>query len=150
MSEKCYIDKLDEIVDKYSNKYHRAIQTKPIDIKSGEQIEYSADQNDKYKVGDHIIISQYKNSFAKGYISNCSEKVFIIKEVTNTAPWLYFISDYNREEIIETFYEKEMQKKNQTESRIEKVIKSKRDKLSVKWKGYNNSFNRWIDKRDIV
>lgn len=82
MSEKCYIDKLDEIVDKYSNKYHRAIQTKPIDIKSGEQIEYSADQNDKYKVGDHIIISQYKNSFAKGYISNCSEKVFIIKEVT--------------------------------------------------------------------
>ena len=43
-----------------------------------------------------------------------------------------------------------MQKTNQTESRIEKVIKSKRDKLSVKWKGYNNSFNRWIDERDIL
>ena len=58
--------------------------------------------------------------------------------------------DLNAEEIDETFYEKELQKTNQTEFRIEKVIKRKVDKLYVKWKGYGNSCNSWIDKKDIV
>ena len=62
----------------------------------------------------------------------------------------HFISDLNGEKIIETFYEKELQKTNQQEFRIEKIIKRKGDKLYVKWKGYNNSFNSWIDKKDIV
>ena len=56
----------------------------------------------------------------------------------------------NGEEIVGRFYEKELQKTNQTEFKVEKVIKRKGDKLFVKWKGYNNSFNSWIDKKDIV
>ena len=53
-------------------------------------------------------------------------------------------------EIIVTFYKKELQKTNQEEFRIEKAIKRKGDKLYVKWKGYDNSFNSWIDKKDLV
>ena len=66
----------------------------------------------------------------------------------NALPWTYVISDFNGEEIVRTFYEKELQKKNQTDFRIEKVIKRKGNKLYVKWKGYDNSFNSSIDKKD--
>ena len=65
-------------------------------------------------------------------------------------PWKYVINDLNGEEIVGTFYKKERQKTNQKESKIAKVIKKKSDKLYVKWKGYDNSFNSWIDKKDIV
>ena len=64
-------------------------------------------------------------------------------------PWTFVISDFKGEEIVETFYEKEWQKTNQKEFRVEKVIKRKGDKLYVKWKGYNNSFNSWIDKKTV-
>ena len=88
----------------------------------------------KFKVGDHVRISKYKNSFAKGYMPNWSEEVFVIKKVKNTIPWTYVINNLNGEEIIGTFYEKELQKTNQEEFRIEKVIRRKGDKLYVKWK----------------
>ena len=65
----------------------------------------------------------------------------------NTVPWTYVIKDLNGEDIVGTYYEKELQKRNQTEDRVEKVIKRKIDKLYVKWKGYDNSFNSWIDKK---
>ena len=74
----------------------------------------------------------------------------MIKKVKNVVPWTYVISDFQVEKIVGNFYENEMQKTNQKEFRIEKVIKKKGDKLYVKWKGYNNSFNSWIDKKDIV
>ena len=86
----------------------------------------------------------------KGYIPNWSEEVFVIKKVKNTVPWTYVIKDLNGEEITGTFYEKELRKTNQEEFRIEKVIKSKGVKICVKWKGYDNSFNSWIDKKDLV
>ena len=74
----------------------------------------------------------------------------MIKKVKNTVPWTYVINDLNVEEITGTFYEKELQKIDQQEFRIEKVIKKKGDKLYVKWKGYDNSINSWIDKKDLV
>ena len=74
----------------------------------------------------------------------------MIKKVKNTVLWTYVISDLNDEEIVGAFYEKELQKTYQTEFRIEKVIKKKGDKLYVKRKVYDNSFNSWIDKKDIV
>ena len=81
---------------------------------------------------------------------NCSEEIFVISKVKNTVPWAYVINDLNGGEIIGTFYEKELQDTNQKEFRIEKTIKRKGNKLYVKWNGYNNSFNSWIDKKDIV
>ena len=65
-------------------------------------------------------------------------------------PWTYVIRGLNGEEIIGTFYEKELQKTNQKEFRVEKVIKRKGNKLHVKWKDYDNLFNNWIDRKDIV
>ena len=81
---------------------------------------------------------------------NWLEEIFVIKKIKNTVPWTYVINDLNDEEIIGTFYGKELQATNQEEYRIERVSKKKDDKLYVKWKGYNNSFNSWIDKKDIV
>ena len=81
---------------------------------------------------------------------NWSEEIFVIKKIKNTVPWTYIINDLNDKEIIGTFYEKELQGTMQNKFRIKKVIKKKGDKLYVKWKGYNNSFNSWIDKKDIL
>ena len=77
-------------------------------------------------------------------------KYLLFKKINITVPWPYVISDLNSEEITGTFYEKELRKTNQDEFRIEKVIKKKGDKIYVKWKGYDNSFNSWIDKKDLV
>ena len=71
-------------------------------------------------------------------------------EVKNTVPWTYVISDLNGEKVVGTFYEKELQKANQKEFRVEKVLKRKGDKLYVKWKSYDDSLNSWIDKIDII
>ena len=126
---------------------------KPVDVKDNTYIDFEKEVNDKdlkFKVRDHVRISKYKNIFAKGYTPNWSEEVFVIKKVKNTVPWTYVINDLNGEEIIGTFYEKELQKTNQQEFRIEKVIKKKGEKLYVKWKGYDSLFNSWIDKKDLV
>ena len=74
----------------------------------------------------------------------------MIKKVKNIIPWTNIISDLKREEIVGTFYENELQKANQKEIRIENVIKRKGNKLYVKWKDYDSSFNSWIDKKDVV
>ena len=75
----------------------------------------------------------------------------MIKKVKNTVPCTYVINDLNGEEIIGTFYKKELQKINQEEMRTEKLIKKKGNKLYVKGKGYDdNSFNSWVDKKDLV
>ena len=153
ISKNVYIDKLDDIVDEYNNTYHRSIKMKPVDIKDNTYIDFEKEVNDKdpkFKVGDYVRISKYKNIFTKGYIPNWSEEIFIIKKVKNTVPWTCVINNPNGEEITSIFYEKELQKTNQQKFRIEKVIERKGDKLCVKWKGYDNSFNSWIDKKDIV
>ena len=153
ISENVYIDKLDDIVHKYKNKKHRKIKMKPIDVEDNIYIDFGKEVNDndpKFKVGDDVRISKYKNFFAKGYIPKCSEEIFVIKKINNTAPWTYVINDLNGEKFTGTFYGKELQKTGQQEFRIEKVIKKRGDKLNVKWKGYDNSFNSWIDKRDLI
>ena len=148
ISKNVYIDKLDDIADEYNNTYHTRIKMKPIDVKDNTYINTYREVNDKgpkFKVGDHVSISEYKSIFAKGYTPNWSEEVFVIKKVKNTVLWTYVINDLNSEKITGTFYEKVLQKANQEEFRVEKVIKRKGDKIYVKWKGYDNSFNSWID-----
>ena len=148
-----YIDKLDDIVKEYNNTYHTSIKMKPVDVKDNTYIDFkneSNDKNPKFKIGDHVRISKYKNIFAKGYMPNWSEKIFIIKKIKITVSWTYVINDPNSKEIIGVFYENELHGTNQQEFRIEKVLKKKSGKLYVKWKGYDNSFNNWVDKKDIV
>ena len=151
-SKNVYIDKLDDTVDEYNNKKHGTIKMKPSNVKDNTYINIDKEVNNegpKFQVGDHVRISKYKNIFAKGYTPNWP-KIFVIKEIKNTVPRTYAINDLNGEQITGTFYEKERQKTNQQEFRIEKVIKKKGNKLYVKWKGYDNSFNSWIDKKGIA
>ena len=119
ISKNVYIDKLDDIVDEYNNTYHTTIKDNTY-INTSKEIN---NKDPKFKVGDRVRISKYNNIFAKGYMPNWSEEVFVIKKVKNTIPWTYFINDLKGEEIIGTFYEKELQKTNQEEFRIEKVIR---------------------------
>ena len=128
-----YNDKLDDIVDKYNtikikmNKYN-TIKMKLVIVKSSSCIDSSKENSEKdikIKIGNIVRISKYKNIFPKNF----------------TSPWTYAIIDFNGKEIIGTFYEKEFQKINKKEFRIEKIIKKKDEKLYVKWNGYNTSFN---------
>ena len=123
-----YIDKLDGIVNEYNISYHSAIKMNPIGVNLSKYIALGIESNKKvpkFEVGDHVRASKYKNIFAKVFTPNCSKEVFLIKKVKNTAPWTYAIEDLYRNKIIETFYQKELQKPNQEEFMIAKVIKKK-------------------------
>ena len=109
ISANIYFDALDDIVN-------RTIKMKPIDVTSDAYVEYNEDskkKDPKFKAGDHVRIFKHKNVFGKGYAPNWSEKIFIVSKIKNTVLWTYFISDRNDEEIVGTFYEKELQKPNQ-------------------------------------
>ena len=101
-----YIDKLDDIVDKYNNTIYSTIKLKPADVKSNTYINSSKeinDENPKFIIGDIARISKYKNIFVKDYVPNLSEEVFVITKVKNTVPWTYIISDLKGKEIVGTF-----------------------------------------------
>ena len=109
MSKDVCIDKLDDIVNKYNNTYHITIKMNPVDVEPSTYTESSKEvnyQDPKFKIGDIVKISKYKNIFAKDYVPNWSEEVFVIKKVKNTVPWTYVISDLKGEEILGTFYKK--------------------------------------------
>ena len=159
ISNNVYIDKLDTL-NKYNNTYDRTIKITPVDVTDNSYIDsiesHSNDKDPKFKVGDHVRISKYNNIFAKVYTRNWSEEVFLIKKVKNTVPWTYvecmlsiYFNDLNGEDIIGVFYEKELLKTNQQEFRIEKVIKRKGGKVYIKSKGYDSSFNSWLNKKDL-
>ena len=80
ISQNVHIVKLDDIVHKYHNKKHRTIKMKPIDVKDNTYIDFGKDVNDddpKFKVGDYVRISKYKNTFTKGYILQIGPKKYL-------------------------------------------------------------------------
>ena len=90
VSKNVYIDKLDDMVSEYNNTYHRIIKMKPVDVEDNTHIDFEEEVNDKdpkFKFGDHAIMSKYKIIFAKRYIPNCPEEVFVIKSFKNTLSW---------------------------------------------------------------
>ena len=129
ISKILFTEKLDDIVNKYNNAYHRTIKMKPNDVKPSRHIDSKKEINDKdpkFEIGNIITTWDYTNIFAKGYVPNWTEQVFVIKNLTLskiTLPWTYVISDLNGKEIFRMFYEKELQNTNQKEFRVEKVIK---------------------------
>ena len=134
ISKNVFIEKLDDIVSKHNNKYHIRIKMKPVDVKQITYIESSKEisyQDPKFKIGDIIRISKYKNIFAKCHVPNWSGEVFVIKSVKKTVLWTFIISDLKGIEIVGTFYEKELQKTNKIFKieKIEKAIKRKGGKL---------------------
>ena len=153
VSKNVYIDKLDDLVNKYNNTNHSTIKMKPVDVKSDSYIESSKEinvKNPKFKIDDIVRISKYQNIFAKDYTPNWSEETIVTKKVKKKVPSTYITDDLNWKGLVGRFYKNKLQKTTQKVFRNEKVIKRKSDKLYVKWKGYNNSSNSWIDKNDMV
>ena len=107
-----YYDVLDDAVNKYNNTKHSTIKMKPIDVKNNKRV-YIDEHNEKdsrFKVGDRVRISKFKDIFAKGYAPNWSSEIFIVDKINDTVPYTYNLKDLNDEEIIGSFYDKELQK----------------------------------------
>ena len=110
ISKIVYFNVSNYTVDEYNNTYHKTIKMKPIDVKNDSFAEYNKKSNKKdpkFKTGDHVRISKYKNIFAKACSPNCSEEIFVAKKkMKNTVPWTYVLNDLNGEEIVGSFYKK--------------------------------------------
>ena len=149
---------IDKLVNEYNNKYHRTIKMTPVEASKKinenkiKQI-YNFEKTNKiakFRIGDHVRISLNKNIFEKSYETNWTEEIFVIYDIKYSNVPYYYLKDLNDEKLDGTFYEQELQKTNLTLYVIEKIIKIKNDKLFVKWRGYKNSFNSWIDKKDVI
>ena len=160
-STNVYLNQLLNLVKEYNNTRHSSIKMTPVKASKKENeltvwrnlypehLEIR-DINPKFSVGDKVRISKKKKTFEKGYTTRWTEEIFTIVEVRRTQPLMYRIVDFNGEEIKGTFYEPELQKTSQELFRIEKVIKRGKKKSLVKWKGYSDDFNSWVDNKDIV
>ena len=107
-----YYDVLDDVVNKYNNTKHSIIKMKPRDVGNNKRV-YIDEHNKKrsrFKVGDRVRISKFKNIFAKGYTPNWSSEIFIVDKVNDTVPYTYNLKDLNDEEILGSFYDRELQK----------------------------------------
>ena len=104
----------------------------------------------KFSVGDKVRITKKKKTFEKGYTPRWTEEVFEITEIQYTNPPTYKLKDLNDENILGSFYEPEMQKTHQFTFRIEKVLRKRGNKVLVKWLGYPDSFNSWINAKDVI
>ena len=109
--KKVHVDKVDDLVNRYSNTYHQTIKMKLVDVKSKTYIQFNRENNNK--VCNHVTISKHKDLAAKGHVPNWSVKVFVIEEIKNNVTWAYINGDLNGEKIIGKFYKKELQKTNQ-------------------------------------
>ena len=160
-SSNVYMNVLSDLVKEYNNMRHSSIKMTPVKASKKEN-ELTVWRNlypehleihdikPKFSVGDKIRISKKKKTFEKGYTTRWTEEIITIVKVKCTSPITYKITDLNGEEIKGTFYEAELQKTSQELFRIEKVIKGGKKKFLVKWKGYSNDFNSWVNKKDIV
>ena len=108
-----YYDVLDDVVNKYNNTKHSTIKMKPIDVGDNNKRVYIDEHNEKdsrFKVGDRVRISKFKNIFAKGYTPNWSSEIFIADKINDAVPYTYNLKDLNDEEILGSFYDRELQK----------------------------------------
>ena len=151
-----YWDKIDDIVERYNNTRHNSIKMTPVEASNPKNVSkvwynlysdliYKKPGNIKFDIGDRVRITKYKRPvFDKGYTPNWTEEIFIIKQILPTKPVTYKIADLMGKEIKGSFYQKELQKTEQENFRIERVIKKDGDLSLVKWKGYPDKFNSWI------
>ena len=149
---------LDELVNNYNNKYHSTIKMTPIEgskkvnenkIKNIYNFEKTKKPG-KFKIGDRVRLSLEKNIFEKGYETNWTQEIFEIYDIKYSNVPYYYLKDLNNEKLQGTFYEQELQKTKQDLYTIEKILKTNKDKIYVKWRGYDNSFNSWINKNTVT
>jgi len=104
----------------------------------------------EFKIGDKVRILKKKGLFEKGFPPNWTEEVFTVSKIQRTNPVTYKITDCNDEEIQGTFYEQELQKTSQEVYRIENIAKKGKTRSLVKWRVYPESFNSWVDNKDLM
>ena len=154
-----FVDVLDLLVDQYNNTIHSSIKMTPKEASRKEK-ENKVWRNiypefggmtliSKFSIGDHVRITKKKKTFDKGYTQRWTAEIFKISKIQLTIPVTYKITDYSGEEIQGSFDEQELQKTKQNTVRIEKIIKQQGNKSVVKWLGYHDSFNSWVDNKDI-
>ena len=149
---------LDELVNNYNNKYHSTIKMTPIEgSKKVNEIKIKNIYNfektkkpGKFKIGDKVRISLEKNIFEKSYETNWTEEIFVIYDIKYSNVPYYYLKDLNNQKLQGTFYEQELQKTKQDLYTIEKILKTNKDKIYVKWRGYDSSFNSWINKNTVT
>ena len=106
-----YYDVLDDAVNKYNNTKHSTIKMKPMDVKNNKRVNIDEhnEKDSRFKVGDRVRTSKFNNIFAKGYAPNWSSEIFIVDKINDTVPYTYNLKYLNYEEIIGSFYDKELQ-----------------------------------------
>ena len=104
----------------------------------------------KYKKGDTVRIIKYKRHFEKGYTLNWIEEIFIIDKINMTNPVTYQVRDLNNENILGSFYTRELSPAKQNIFRIEKVIKRRNKMALVKWVRYSDKHNSWVPLSDLI
>jgi hypothetical protein len=161
-----YYDVLQDMLKSYNSTYHRTIGRSPDSVKPEhvkairERMYGNANEftllKTKFKVGDMVRISKTRKIFDKGYLPNWSEELFIVSEVLQTWPTTYRIKDLADEQLEGSFYEKEMQKVTKIDNvyKVEKIISTRRKggvkQMLIKWRGYPNKFNSWVDEADVM
>lgn len=157
-----WVDIIDKLVDEYNRTRHRTIKMAPIDVSEENEQHlldtvYNYEQNvslfkkPKFKVGDQVRLSKYKHLFEKGYLPSWSFELFKIKKIQHTFPITYLLVDMMGDDIQGGVYEEEMQKvKYPDVYLVEKVLRKNKDKIYVKWMGFDSRYNSWIDKKDEV
>lgn len=148
-----------KLVIDYNNNTHRTIKMAPINVIAANEKEllntvYShlkLFNGSKFHVGDHVRISKYKHIFEKGFTPNWTTEIFKIKNIQNTNPTTYILQDYQGAEIKGGFYEEELRKTRFPNFfLVEKILKRRVDKVFVKWLGFSNEHNSWINKDDVL
>ena len=153
VSKKVYIDKLEDIVNKYSNTYHSTIKMEPVNIKANTYLDSSKEINNKDPKFNIFILLKYQNVkmiLQKITLQICLKKFLWLKKLKTMCRGHVSLMIFTEKKLLKLCPKKNCKKTNEREFRIEKVIKKKCDQLYVTWKGYNSLFNSWIDKKDII
>lgn len=157
-----WMSQLQSIIDNYNSSVHRTIKMRPIDVNEKNQrnlLRTAYKQNNilnlneetKFKVNDYVRISKFKTLFEKGYTPSWTTEIFRVTKIQPTNPTTYSLSDLNDKQIKGSFYEQELQRTQKHEIYlIEKTLKRKGNKILVKWLGFDESHNSWINKEDFV
>lgn len=152
-----WTDILKSITDRYNNKIHSTTGMKPSAITPDTKLSMFSYQNGgattkhKFNIGDIVRISKYKGTFSKGYLISWSTELFKVKRVKHTNPITYLLEDMDGDPIKGGFYEFELQKTKFPDTYlVEKILKTKGDKVFVKWLNFKKKFNSWIKKDTII
>jgi hypothetical protein len=158
-----WYDILSKLIKDYNHKYHRTIGMKPIEVnKNNERFVMSRIikmtkpkvekmQPKSFVIDDHVRISKHKTIFTKGYFPNWTNEVFTVYRVQPTYPETYLLKDKNGELLQGAFYGHELlESKTGNVYLVEQILRKKKDKVYVRWLGFDKTHDSWVSKKDLL